>query len=462
MPQDLQPAQSILDFLARHFPASADYPMLVGLGVLALVAGFSLGLLPLARRYAVNALHRFVKRTHFAWDDKLIHSGLFQRASWLVPLVVFLQGLRLVPALPEPLLDFLGRVTLAVITLVVVRTFAAVLKAGSDIYNTYPMARNRPITSYVQVVNIVAHLFAAIVMVSVLIGKSPWLFISGLGAAMAVILLVFRDTLLSLVAGIQLTTNNLIHIGDWIEMPQFGADGDVVDISLHAIRVRNWDKTITVIPTHKFLDHAFKNWRGMSESGARRIKRAIHVDISTIRFLTPEEVDRFGRFVLLHDYIEGKKKELADYNREHAAAADLIGNARRLTNVGTLRAYIVNYMRQHPKIRQDMTLLVRQLEPTPKGLPIEIYVFSSDIAWVSYEDIQSDIFDHILAMVPEFGLNIYQEPSGHDLRALLFAGFGHGTGGAGSLDANALGQSDRHDASCSTVIPQTRGVGEPS
>jgi len=457
MPQNPQPTQFLLDLLAHHFPASADYPMLVGLGVLVFVTAFSFGLLPLVRRYVVHALHRFVKRTHFAWDDQLIHSGVFQRASWLVPLVIFLQGLHLVPALPGSLLDFLGRVTLAVITLVVVRTFAAVLKAVNDIYNTYPMARDRPITSYVQIVNIVAHLFAAIVMVSVLMDKSPWLFISGLGAAMAVILLVFRDTLLSLVAGIQLTTNNLIRIGDWIEMPQFGADGDVVDISLHAIRVRNWDKTITVIPTHKFLDHAFKNWRGMSESGARRIKRAIHVDISTIRFLTPEEVDHFGRFVLLHDYIERKKNELADYNRKHAVEGNLIANARRLTNIGTLRAYIVNYLRQHPKIRQDTTLLVRQLEPTSKGLPIEIYAFSSDTAWVNYEDIQSDIFDHILAMVPEFGLNIYQEPSGHDLRALLAAGFGQGTGGAGNLDVNALGQSEHRDVSRATGIPQPRG-----
>ncbi|MEW6764863.1 MAG: mechanosensitive ion channel domain-containing protein [Pseudomonadota bacterium] len=419
MPQDIQPAQSLLDFITRLIPASADYPLLVGLAVLALVAGVSLGLLPLARRYAVGVVHRFVKFTHFAWDDKLIESGFFMRASWLVPLVLFYEGLRIVPALPEPFIDFLARLTLAILTLVVVRTFAAALKALNAIYDASPMARNRPITSYVQVVNIVAHLFAVIVMISVLIGKSPWLFISGLGAAMAVILLVFRDTLLSLVAGIQLTTNNLIHIGDWIEMPQFGADGDVVDISLHAIRVRNWDKTITVIPTHKFLDHAFKNWRGMSESGARRIKRAIHVDMSTIRFLTPDEVEHFGRFALLNDYMATKKVELAAYNREHAGDGQLVPHARRLTNAGTLRAYIVNYLRQHPKIRQDMTLLVRQLEPTPKGLPIEIYVFSNDIAWANYEDIQSDIFDHILAMVPEFGLNVYQEPSGNDLRALL-------------------------------------------
>jgi miniconductance mechanosensitive channel len=419
MPQDIQLGQAILDFVARYFPASADYPLLVGFGVLLLVIGVSMGVLPLARRYLVNAVHGFVQYSHSAWGEKLVSAGVFQRASWMVPLVVFHQGLRIVPSLPGEVIEFFARLALAILALVVVRTFSAVLKATNIIYNTYPMARNRPINSYLQIINIIAHLFAAIVMVAVLMGQSPWLFLSGLGAAMAIILLVFRDTLLSLVAGIQLTTNNLIQIGDWIEMPQFGADGDVVDISLHAIRVRNWDKTITVIPTHKFSDNAFKNWRGMSESGARRIKRAFNVDMSSIRFLTEDEIDWFSRFALLHDYMEAKKKELEAHNREHSADGRLIANARRLTNIGTLRAYIVNYLRQHPKLRGDMTLMVRQLEPTPKGLPIEIYVFSADIVWVNYEGIQSDIFDHILAMVPEFGLNVYQEPTGRDMRALI-------------------------------------------
>jgi miniconductance mechanosensitive channel len=202
-------------------------------------------------------------------------------------------------------------------------------------------------------------------------------------------------------------------------MPQFGADGDVVDIALNSVRVQNWDKTYTVIPTHKFLEHSFKNWRGMSESGGRRIKRAFHVDMTTIRFLTPEEIDRFGRFVLLRDYIARKKAELEAHNRAYASDADAIVNARRLTNVGTLRAYIIAYLRQHPKVHQEMTFLVRQLEPTPHGLPIEIYVFSSETAWVAYEGIQADIFDHILAMVPEFGLRVYQQPSGYDVAAAL-------------------------------------------
>jgi len=419
MTQELQNGQAIVDLIVGYFPAAADYPALVGIAVLTLVATLSLGVLPVVRRYVVRAVHRWLQGRKSLWGDKLVETGFFRRLTWAVPVVVFYQGLLVVPALPSAVIDFLSRLTLAVLTLVAVRTFSAALQAVNDIYNTLPMARDRPISSYLQIINIVAHLLAAIVAVAMLMDQSPWLFLSGLGAAMAIILLVFRDTLLSLVAGIQLTTNNLIRIGDWIEMPQFGADGDVVDISLHAIRVRNWDRTITVIPTHKFLDNAFKNWRGMSEAGARRIKRAFNVDMSTIRFLTPEEVDRFGRFALLHDYIEAKKKEIEEYNRAHDCGGRLIANARRLTNIGTLRAYIVNYLRQHPKVRQDMIVMVRQLEPTPKGLPLEIYVFSADIVWVNYEGIQSDIFDHILAMVPEFGLHVYQEPSGNDVRKLL-------------------------------------------
>jgi len=421
MTQELPPSQPILDFLARHFPASADYPLLVGFGVLVLVAGVSLGLLPLSRRYLVAAVHRFVRFSHSAWGEKLVVAGVFQRASWLVPMLVFHQGLSLVPALPGEAIELFVRITLAMVAFVVVRTLSAALKAVNLIYTSYPLALNRPINNYLQIVNIIAHSFTVIVMVAVLMGRSPWLFVSGLGAAMAIILLVFRDTLLSLVAGIQLTTNNLIQIGDWIEMPQFGADGDVVDISLHAIRVRNWDKTITVIPTHKFLDNAFKNWRGMRESGGRRIKRAFHVDMSSIRFLTDEEIEWFGRFALLHDYIEQKKKELEEHNRIHEGDGRFIANARRLTNIGTLRAYIVAYLRQHPKLRQDMLLIVRQLEPTSKGLPIEIYTFSADVNWVNYEGIQSDIFDHVLAMVPQFGLNVYQEPTGRDMRSMMAA-----------------------------------------
>lgn len=406
-------------YFEQYFPFLGDYPAVLGVALLLLVAGISISTLPIVNRYLLRLVHRIIRRSSFAWGEKLMEAELFRRLAWAVPLLVFHQGLQFIPALPAELIEFFGRLTRATLLLVAVRAFAALLTAANAIYNTYPMARDRPINSYLQILNILAHLLAGIAIVATLTGQSPWLFLSGLGAMTAITMLVFRDTLLSLVAGMQLTANNLIHLGDWIEMPQFGADGDVVDISLHAVRVQNWDRTITVIPTHKFLDHAFKNWRGMTESGGRRIKRAFNVNLSTIRFLSGEEVEHFGKFVLLHDYIEHKKREIEAYNREHGYDSGLIANARRLTNVGTLRAYIVNYLRQHPRIRQDMTFLVRQLEPTPKGLPIEVYVFAADTAWANYEAIQADIFDHILAIIPEFGLRVYQEPSGDDFHALI-------------------------------------------
>jgi miniconductance mechanosensitive channel len=232
----------------------------------------------------------------------------------------------------------------------------------------------------------------------------------------AVLLLVFKDTLLSLVASVQLSAQDLVRVGDWIEMPQFGADGDVVDVALHTVKIQNWDKTITTIPTHRLISDSFKNWRGMSASGGRRIKRPLYLDAASVHFLTAEEVDRCKRFLLLEEYLAGKETELTEYNRELAGVTALereaAVNMRRLTNIGTFRAYAYRYLRQHPKIRQNMTLMVRHLSPGPQGIPIEVYCFTATTAWTEYEDIQADIFDHLMAIVPEFGLRLFQQPAG--------------------------------------------------
>jgi miniconductance mechanosensitive channel len=243
--------------------------------------------------------------------------------------------------------------------------------------------------------------------------KGPLYFLGGIGAMAAVLMLVFKDTILSLVASVQMASNDMVRVGDWVEMPKFNADGDVIDIALHTVKIRNFDNTITTVPTSKFIDESFKNWRGMSESGARRIKRSIYIDKSSIRFLTEEEVNRFKRFMLLKDYVEKKQEELRAFNKSVGGSGEEV-NWRRMTNIGTLRAYVVNYLRNHPKIDQSRTLLVRQLAPTPNGLPIELYVFSNDTRWVAYEDIQADIFDHIIALLPEFGLRLFQHPTGAD------------------------------------------------
>ena len=392
---------------------------LVGLGVLAVVV---LVLHLVARRWVLAAVRAVVVRSPMKWDEALFEHRVPQRLSLVIPLVALQVGLPLVPGLPVQATTLLERLTSALLVLVAALTLDALMTAAHALYARTPAAALRPIKSYVQLAKVFLYLVALVFVIAALADQSPWFFVSGLGAMMAIILLIFRDTLLSLVASVQLTNNDLVRVGDWIEMPQFGADGDVVDIALTAVRVRNWDKTISVIPTHKFLDNSFKNWRGMFEGGGRRIKRAIHINTASIRFLTEEEIARFGRFALLREYVATKTAELREHNAAWADDPDAILNARRLTNVGTLRAYIVAYLRSHPQIRQDLTFLVRQLAPTPEGLPLEIYVFTSDTRWAYYEGIQADVFDHILAMVPEFGLTVYQRPSGRDLAAVVDEG----------------------------------------
>ena len=372
----------------------------------------------ICRLYLSRIITLFTSNFAGTWSTLFSNPKLVSNLSWLLPVGVVHSGTRMIVGLNEELMMGTQRITLMLLVIISIRAISVSLSKFNDIYNSFEMAKNRPIKGILQIINLLLYAMALILIIAIILDRSPWFFLSGLGAMTAILLLVFRDTILSLVAGVQLTTNNLIRLGDWIEMPQFAADGDVVDIALHAVRVQNWDKTITVIPTHKFLEHSFKNWRGMQESGGRRIKRSVHIDINTIRFLTEEEIDNFSHFFLLKDYIKEKKSELAEYNR--GISPDLIVNSRRLTNVGTFRAYLVNYLRQHPKINQNMTFIVRQLAPDSQGLPLEIYVFVSDVRWVVYEQVQADIFDHVIAIAPQFGLKIYQNPTGNDFKSLKF------------------------------------------
>jgi len=243
--------------------------------------------------------------------------------------------------------------------------------------------------------------------------------LGGLGAMTAVLILVFKDTILGLVASFQISTTNLVRVGDWIEMPKFGADGTVTDISLHTIRVQNWDKTISTVPTYSLISDSFKNWRGMEESGGRRIKRSINIDVNSIKFCTEEMIERFTRYQYITEYIREKKEELARYNTERKIDTTFLVNGRHMTNVGTFRAYVEAYLRNHPDIRQDMTFLVRQLHPGEHGLPIEIYVFSKIQEWAKYESLQADVLDHILAVVPQFDLRVFQQPTGADFGRLV-------------------------------------------
>jgi miniconductance mechanosensitive channel len=386
-------------------------------GLAALVVG-AVAVYFVARRVLVVAIRRLAARSTVTWDDALVEHNVFLRLAHLAPALLVFYGVQVVPDLHQTLSVLIQRVAIATMVVVVALSAGAFLTAVNEIYSRDPENRHRPIKGYLQVVKIVFYVVAALLVVSNLMDRSPWVFLSGLGAMAAVLLLIFRDTILGLVASLQLTGNDMVHVGDWIEMPQYGADGDVIDVALHTVKVQNWDKTITTIPTHKLIETSFKNWRGMSQSGGRRIKRALSFDMGSIRFLEDDEIECFGRFALLKDYIAAKREELAAHNAELGRDASINADIRRLTNIGTLRAYIHSYLRNHPKIHQGMTLLVRQLSPSGEGLPIEVYAFTNDTSWAAYEDIQADIFDHILAIAPEFGLRPYQSPSGDDLARL--------------------------------------------
>lgn len=305
-----------------------------------------------------------------------------------------------------------------IIIIVVLLSITSFFNAINRYYETLLISRERPIKGYLQVANIVIFFIGLIFIVGMVTDKSPWAILTGVGALTAVLLLIFRDTILAFVAGIQITAYDLIHRGDWIEVPQYGADGDVIDIALHTVSVQNWDKTITVIPTHKLTEGGFKNWRGMQQSGGRRIKRSINIDLSSIRFCDRDMVERFREIRLITEYVDRKIEELERYNREHGFDDKLPINGRRMTNIGTFRAYAERYLTNHPLVRQDLTRMVRQLKPEPTGLPIEIYAFANDTDWVRYEAIQSDIFDHLLAVIPQFDLRVFQSPAGGDIKEI--------------------------------------------
>lgn len=392
----------------------------------------------LLSRLVVPLLRRSVVASRRRWDELLLDTPLLRTVSWLLPLAAGWALLPLLPRLASDPAKAIRNAFAAAIAILCARAFSQLLSGINAIYERRPESVARPIRSYVQLVQLIAWLVGGIVAVAVLIDRSPVILLSGLGALAAVLLLVFKDTILSLVAAVQVTSYDLVRVGDWVEAPRFGADGTVIEIGLSVVKVRNWDLTITSVPTFKLVDESFKNWRGMSESGGRRIKRMLLVDLESIRFLEDREVADLGRMALLAEYIEGKRVEIAEANRRAAEASPGVEPPeRRLTNVGTFRAYVERHVRARPDIRKDMTLLVRQLQPTAEGLPIEIWCFTATTDWIRYESIQADIFDHLLATAPRFGIRIVQQPTGGDLRQL--GAMLRGDGGAGARVAPAGG-----------------------
>ena len=367
-------------------------------------------------RYLVRLLELLFKRSKNTWDDALVHNNFVKRLSYLVVIIIVYISVDLLFPASFRAAELIKRLIMAFFVIASVRVLDSILMSARDIYDSSTISQGKSIRGYTDAIKIVAYALAAIFVISILTAKSPWGIISVLGGFTVVLMLVFKDTILGFVASMQLSGLDMVRVGDWIEMDKYGADGDVIDVSIHTVKVRNWDKTITTIPTYALVSNSFKNWRGMSESGGRRIKRSLYIDMASITFCSDEMLEHFEKFQMVREYLENKKEELRDYNEKHNIDSTELINGRRQTNVGVFRAYIIAYLRNHPKIHQDMTFLVRQLQPTPHGLPIQIYVFSNDQAWANYEAIQADIFDHLLAAVPEFGLRIFQNPSGHDFR----------------------------------------------
>ncbi len=373
----------------------------------------------IAKRIIVNILDRFFKKTKSTYDDYLVKRKVFHKLAHIAPALVVLFMIGIVfNDFPE-FSTFLTSVVFVYIVFVVVASISSFLRAVDDIYNTFDFAKERPIKGYIQVVQIIIYSFAVLLSISILFGINLTAIIAGMGAVAAVILLIFKDTILGLVAGVQLTANNMVRIGDWISMPSHNADGTVLEITLNTVKVQNWDKTISTIPTYALVTNSFSNWRGMEESGGRRIKRHINIDMQSVKFLNVEMIAKFKKIAYLKEYIDKKEKELEEYNKKNNFDDSVLVNGRRMTNLGVFRKYLEEYLRHHPKIHQDMTFLVRHLQPDEKGIPIEIYVFSKDQEWAKYEAIQADIFDHILAVIPEFELSVFQFPTGNDLKKLV-------------------------------------------
>lgn len=366
------------------------------------------------RKLLMEPISLIVRKTKNKWDNVFVERRVLDHLSYFVPTIIVYSFSGLFPEIQL----LLEKTTICIMWIIGALVVSSIIDAVVDIYRTFEASRHRPIKGYMQIVKIAVFIIATIMIISILSGVSPLGLLGAIGAMSAVLILVFRDTLLGLVASFLITNENMVNIGDWISMPKYNADGSVIDISLHTVKVQNWDKTIVTIPIYTMVSDSFQNWKGMTQTGGRRIKRAVYIDMKSIKFCTEEMLEKFSKIQYIKDYIKSKKEEIEEYNKEIDVDTSILVNGRHLTNIGTFRAYLSEYLKNHPMTRKDMTLMVRQLAPTEHGIPIEIYAFSKDIRWEYYEGIQSDIFDHILAIVPEFELKVFQNPSGYDFETL--------------------------------------------
>ncbi len=393
-----------------HYPWLEMFVSLTILILFAAIANF------IAKRIIVRGVRHLVTKFKSPNQSIFAQHSVIKKFANIVPAVVIMNGIATVPHLTQKFITFVEMGAQAFIFLTLALTVSELLNIFNLIYQRNPKSRNKPIKGYLQLVKLILFVVCGLMILGTFLKKDVFTLLAGFGAMAAVLMLVFQNTILSLVASVQIASYDMVRIGDWIEMPSLNADGDVIDISLHTVTVQNFDKTYTTIPTNKLVTDTFKNWRGMSNAGCRRMKRSLFLDQSSVHFMTDEEQQKLKEFLLLDQYLDAKNSEIEEFNKHLSNQSRY--NKRRLTNIGTFRAYVEFYLRQHKGIAQNQTIMVRQLQPTSQGLPLEIYAFSNTTAWVSYEAIQSDIFDHLIAILPEFGLRVYQAPSGHDLQRL--------------------------------------------
>lgn len=403
--------------LAKGFEASTTAYITLGLDIiLVLLVSFIVDFV--ARKLILNYVSHYVNKSKNKYDDIFLDKKVFHGLAHIIPAVIIWNSIPWVFDGVDFSTAFLQKIIIIYLIVLITGVSSRFLRALEYIGLHSKRFEGKPVSSYIQVGRIVLYIAASVVIISMVVGKSPIAILTAFGAATAVILLIFRDTILGLVASIQISSNDMVKLGDWVSMDKYGADGDVIEINLTTVKVRNFDKTITTVPTYAFISDSFKNWRGMQSVGVRRIKRSIYIDISSIKFVTDEMRDRYKTFARVSQYVVERQAEIDAYNEETGADTSELINGRHMTNIGVFRRYALNYLMGHPKIDQNETVMVRQLQPTEKGLPLEIYCFSSDIAWVNYENIQSDLFDHLLAAAERFELSIFQNPSGSDFRRL--------------------------------------------
>ena len=395
---------------------SAMYLKLLILLFILFIVSFVTNLI--VKKILIRSIRSVIKKTKTVWDDALVENKVFITLSHIAPAVVIYLTAPYIFEDFSGVIPYILRLVNAYISTVLIIVIINFLSTLKYYFENTKLFKDSPLDSYFQLVKIAIYIIGGIIILSFLLNKSPLYFFSALGAMTVVLLLIFKDSLMGFVASIQLSANEMIQIGDWVSMPKYGADGDVIEMNLTTIKIQNWDKTFTTIPTYAFISESFKNWRGMSESGGRRIKRSLNIKISSIKFCTLEMLERFKKFQLIKDYIEEKSNKIEEYNKENKIDKSYLINGRHLTNIGIFRVYAEAYVKSNPDINLNMTCMVRQLLPTEKGLPIEIYTFSNRQEWVIYESIMSDMFDHLIAAVPEFELEVFQNPTGTDFRKL--------------------------------------------